>query len=212
MEPQSRFNLDKIQLTHFLNKIKVDDLTGCWNWKGCDIRGYGQFTINGKGIGVHRVTYEHWNGKIPDGYHVDHLCRNVGCCNPMHLEAVTPKENGVRRSTKYCPQGHYKNESNIYIKPDGYKVCLTCKKDNLKRFRSGKSKSYSLRHYSISTLQRWAKVVKKRDKVCQHCNTTNNLNSHHILSISEYPEFSLIPANGMVLCQPCHVDIHRWID
>lgn len=31
---------------------------------------------------------------------VDHLCFNPSCCNPDHLEAVTPQENKRRRRAK----------------------------------------------------------------------------------------------------------------
>lgn len=76
----------------------VVDAAGCWLWQGA-IRGngYGAVRVPGRGVvGVHRVTYEHAHGPIPAGYHVDHLCAVRRCCNPGHLEAVTPVENDRR--------------------------------------------------------------------------------------------------------------------
>ncbi|MFG1227159.1 HNH endonuclease signature motif containing protein [Xanthobacter wiegelii] len=39
----------------------------------------------------HRFIWRAHNGEIPDGYEVDHICKNRACCNPDHLEAV-PRE------------------------------------------------------------------------------------------------------------------------
>jgi hypothetical protein len=63
---------------------------------------------------VHRVAYELAKGPIPAGMQIDHLCRVLTCCNPAHLEAVTPRTN-VRRSNStaginarktHCSRGH----------------------------------------------------------------------------------------------------------
>ena len=35
-------------------------------------------------------------GSIPDGLHLDHLCRVPACVNPEHLEPVTLAENNRR--------------------------------------------------------------------------------------------------------------------
>lgn len=76
---------------------KVCKTENCWNWNGYSTRkGYGQFWDGAKVIYAHRYSYEHFLGKIPEGLQVDHLCRNQGCVNPNHLEAVTLTEN-VRR-------------------------------------------------------------------------------------------------------------------
>lgn len=45
---------------------------------------------------AHRIAYELYKGKIPDGLTVDHLCFNRLCQNPQHLEAVTFEENARR--------------------------------------------------------------------------------------------------------------------
>lgn len=80
-------------------RVTIDE-NGCHVFGGCTNHGYGQVSLPGGRCGyTHRVMYEAANGPIPDGLHIDHLCRNRSCCNPEHLEAVTPREN-LRRSTE----------------------------------------------------------------------------------------------------------------
>lgn len=95
-------------------------------------------------MGAHRVAYEEWIGPIPDGYQIDHLCRNRGCINPFHLEAVTGYENrmrGERRnqhaSKTHCPRGHPYSEENTYLHKTSSRTnrkCRTC--ERLRHLRS----------------------------------------------------------------------------
>lgn len=59
--------------------------------------GYGRMSLNGLTVAVHIVVFTHFYGYKPSNKHVDHLCNNRLCCNPEHLELVTPKENHKRR-------------------------------------------------------------------------------------------------------------------
>jgi hypothetical protein len=80
----------------------VDAETGCWIWKlGLDRAGYGKTKRGGISVHAHIALWRDRHGPVPDGLELDHLCRTPACCNPDHLEAVTPTENKRRgRATK----------------------------------------------------------------------------------------------------------------
>ena len=113
----------------------VDSSSGCWIWQAyCDAAGYGYLTIGGKNRRAHRVSFEEFRGPIPDGLQLDHLCRNRGCINPDHLEAVTADENNrrshspsaVNAQKTSCIHGHEFSPENTYITPDGNRACRAC--------------------------------------------------------------------------------------
>jgi hypothetical protein len=70
---------------------------GCWTWSGTHTyNGYAFASHTRFEQRVHRAMYEWHVGPIPEGFVVDHLCRNRGCVRPAHLEAVTVSENARR--------------------------------------------------------------------------------------------------------------------
>lgn len=129
-------------IDRFAEKIALTD-SGCIEWiGGLNGVGYGQFYVGmdanprtGKGY-AHRWSYEHHVGPIPDGLHIDHLCRNRACVNPDHLEPVTRAENVLRgmgqsalnaRKT-HCPKGHPLNGANVRIGTKGERKCRACER------------------------------------------------------------------------------------
>jgi hypothetical protein len=113
----------------------IVDEDGCWNWTGSKTSdGYGRISYHGATY-THRVAYEVFVGPIPEGYEVDHLCRNTSCCNPGHLEPVTPQENLSRREGPLtCRKQH--DESFIYITSAGRKSCRACRNERKRRYRT----------------------------------------------------------------------------
>ena len=74
--------------------------------------------------------YEAMVGPIPDGLHLDHLCRVRRCCNPGHLEPVEPAENTrrgaqARPKAEVCKYGHPYDEQNTRIHKNG-RDCREC--------------------------------------------------------------------------------------
>jgi hypothetical protein len=107
--------------------------------------GYGHRYMKwlGKVLLAHRVSYELVKGPIPEGLHLDHLCRTPLCVNPDHLEPVTHRENLLRGNTfaarnaakTHCVQGHELTPDNLYLRKDRIgRMCMTCRRNqDLKR-------------------------------------------------------------------------------
>lgn len=57
----------------------------------------------------------------------------------------------------------------------------------------------------------WRENVFVRDKyTCTICKKSGvKLNAHHVLSWKNYPEHRFDIDNGITVCVPCHIDIHR---
>lgn len=147
------------QLERFSKKYIVLQ-NECWQWiggKGVD--GYGLVHLNNVIYRAHRVAYTIHKGPIPDGLQLDHLCRNILCVNPNHLEAVTQEENmrrspfyganskmiKARREATHCQRGHEFTEDNIYWNKNpecrsGFaRQCIACQ-----RLRYRKTKQDSM--------------------------------------------------------------------
>lgn len=129
-------NLERLEGQYFI------DSNGCWIWTARKNKGdYGQtHWFEGKkrisGL-AYRLSYIVHKGAVPEGLHIDHLCRVHACINPDHLEAVTQGENNRRgygasainiRKT-HCPKGHPYNEENTewYARPSGGNPMRYCK-------------------------------------------------------------------------------------
>lgn len=109
---------------------KVDFSGECWLWGAAKTKGYGRFWLNGAQRQAHRVFYEECIGPIPDGLHIDHLCRTPACVNPWHMEPVTMLENSVARraprEVTHCPQGHEYTRENTSAANGRGKHCREC--------------------------------------------------------------------------------------
>lgn len=44
----------------------------------------------------HRLVWEKTKGTIPEGYEIDHLCRNRACCNIKHLQMLEGSEHAIK--------------------------------------------------------------------------------------------------------------------
>jgi len=134
---------------------------GCIEWTGYRLpKGYGRFRARGGQVYAHRWAYEEQCGPIPDGLHIDHLCRNPSCVNVEHLEAVTPGENTRRgrafevireraANRTHCPKGHEFSGENVVVRRDGKRYCRECKRASARAWyqaNSEKGRAYTARY------------------------------------------------------------------
>ena len=133
----------------FWRKVEIDDPHLCWEWLGCKLwNGYGRITRKYKQILAHRYAYEKVRGAIPAGSVIDHLCRNRGCVNPFHLEAVSQKENvnrgetGSHNSSKtHCSKGHEFTSENTWTNnKTNQRQCKECNRTRMREYQRSKRK------------------------------------------------------------------------
>ncbi|MFJ8146570.1 HNH endonuclease signature motif containing protein [Streptomyces sp. NPDC096048] len=127
-------------LRRLLEKVEIDE-SGCWRWTGfISHKGYGRFRFASNVGHAHRFAYVVLVGPIGDGLEIDHLCRERSCINPEHLEAVTHSENLQRRHPAglptHCQEGHEYTPENTYRRPNGARLCRTCKNAEKARYRA----------------------------------------------------------------------------
>lgn len=149
----------------------VPTVDGCWEWQGAKREnGYGSFAVNRDGrwtyTTTHRAAYLDQVGPIPDGWEIDHLCRNRACMRPDHLEAVTLQENRRRRDNGHvveidrnarplpayetaqplavtrrpewlCKNGHDTREVGRVSNGPGRVTCAQCRADQYAKRRKG---------------------------------------------------------------------------
>ena len=130
-------NIDKFSL----NK----DKKSCWIYP-CKpmINGYVTicaFRTNGKQMRklVHRLSYEHFFDKIPNGKTIDHKCRTRACFNPKHLRVLSRRDNvlcgiglaAINARKKVCKNGHKLSGKNLVVRRWKHKTSRKCRTCNV---------------------------------------------------------------------------------
>ena len=124
---------------------KVSDTENCWTWVGSKHpAGYGQMWNGVRVEQAHRISFRIFNGEIPAGFEIDHICRNRGCVNPDHLRAVTHRENmrasdalmGVNARKTSCKRGHPLAGDNLFVSVQGARQCRECLRMHARNARS----------------------------------------------------------------------------
>jgi hypothetical protein len=98
-------------IERFLEKIKINPVTACWEWQGSSNKKmpYGRIAVGRKGLLTHRLSYTIYIGELEDHMNVLHKCDNASCCSPFHIFKGTQAENmndaqsKGRRPVTSCP-------------------------------------------------------------------------------------------------------------
>lgn len=112
-------------IVRIFSKIKVNPVTGCWEWQGSRTgkHGHGQVSYQGRMELTHRVMYAWLVAPLPRGAgrglgvpELDHIvCSNRICCFPAHVKLVPHRDNALRSEISptainaaktHCLKGH----------------------------------------------------------------------------------------------------------
>jgi hypothetical protein len=130
---------------YIADRIKIEDRghsTPCWIWQlVAPPHGYGRICRK-FGWSSHRFSYENHVGPIPPGLEIDHLCRVRLCCNPDHLEPVTPAENRRRAAASaprtrraICKRGLHKMTPENTTRSQRCRTCDNVRQNERRRAR-----------------------------------------------------------------------------
>lgn len=133
---------DEQILTYFEISHHTFEGTPCHDWKGAPSSvGYGRIYYKRKYRPAHRIIYQLTYGvELEKKLHIDHRCNRRICCNVLHLEPVTCRENilrskitvaSINKNKTHCPQGHEYTPENVSWKRGKWRVCKTC--DSLRK-------------------------------------------------------------------------------
>lgn len=106
--------------------------------------GYGQIRVGSRTdgtrrkLGAHVVVYEYFNGPVPEGKEVSHLCEQPDCNENTHLITETHRENMQRVQKLFCINDHPLFGDNLYIDPSGHRVCRICNRMKQRRWKERK--------------------------------------------------------------------------
>ncbi len=108
---------------------------------------YGRaYLFDGSRPQAHVFIYELLVGPVPEGHDVHHLCGIAPCWRKEHLKTVPVAEHrrmssgfaGDNARKTHCPQNHPYDGDNLYINPNGSRVCRECVRQSMRRYRARK--------------------------------------------------------------------------
>lgn len=120
-----------------------------------------------------------------------------GCCSYRKLGKIVGKSHVNLQQIAKRYDWHR-------IKENAFDLGYVPKGDN---FNSYDNSSLVIERNS-SEYQKYRDNVFKRDKVCQCCGSSENLEVHHPLPFKKYNSIGADTNNGIVLCKECHTEYH----
>ncbi|MEU0134733.1 hypothetical protein ABZ172_11945 [Streptomyces sp. NPDC006296] len=81
-------------MERFMEKVAIDEKTGCWLWTASVITGYGAFRVDGRMVMAHRWSLEQKLGrKLGPEEVARHMCHTRLCVSPACLEPGSKADN-----------------------------------------------------------------------------------------------------------------------
>lgn len=126
-------------------RIEMIPESGCWIWMGAITQhGYGRVWVHREHPFAANKAYAHravWvtSGRtIPDGYVLDHVCRERSCVNPDHLRAVTKRVNAIENSLCFAAINASKDVCGVcggeYTRGRLKRTCVACTRKAVMRY------------------------------------------------------------------------------
>lgn len=123
-------------LTQAQSRLVVPELGVCYEWQlACGADGYGRKKYLNRPWKVHKLAWVVAGNDIPEGYELNHICRNRPCIRLEHLEVITAHAHHLFHAqfVTHCVKGHEFTPENTYIRPDrGTRACRTCNRERNK--------------------------------------------------------------------------------
>lgn len=78
-------------------------------------------------------------------------------------------------------------------------------------WKGGKTKAIELARKNLAYSNWRLGIFRKNKFLCKNCNSNKNIEAHHLLSFSKFPQFRYDLWNGIILCTKCHKEVHKII-
>lgn len=129
--------------TAYVEELRRPDLGACWiSTYSTQSAGYAQVGWKDgakvRNTTAHRAAWQHYNGPIPQGMTIDHVCHVRPCVNPWHLRLMAHALNSADQpqiktcveTGRTCAFGH------PIVQGTGKAFCRTCKNERRRRRRA----------------------------------------------------------------------------
>lgn len=118
-----------------------------------------------------------------------------------NIDDMLNKGFSSRKISRYLQDTYDENISHVAIN--------TYKQNHFSKTEKWKDTTQKTVERDSKEYNRFKESVLRRDKVCQCCSSSEELEVHHTLSFKQYNSLGADPNNGIVLCKECHSKYHK---
>ena len=109
-----------------------------------------------------------------------------------------------------CECGRIANVTGLNLRTGNTKSCGCLKRrtgEANPKFKAPDPVNIQRQKRTSAAYRHWRSAVSQRCPVCLNCGA-HDVQSHHVLGYSEFPELAHDPKNGVSLCEGCHRSFH----